>query len=83
MQQCAKTASAVGALGGRSSVKSCSRSSGVHCRRIGRLAPVLLHRFRSLLALNGRDDTHQICPLLKVNRPCHHAAMTSQFDRYC
>src|SRR5262245_50060154 len=25
-------------------------------------------------------DTHQICPLLKVNRPCHLAAVTSQFD---
>jgi hypothetical protein len=32
------------------------------------------------LALNGRGDTHQICPLLKVNRPCHLAAVTSQFD---
>jgi len=28
-----------------------------------------------LLALNGRGDTHQICPLLKVNRPCHPAAV--------
>ena len=33
----------------------------------------------SALALNGRADTHQICPLLKVNRPCHIAAVTSQF----
>jgi hypothetical protein len=32
------------------------------------------------LALKGRGDTHQICPLLKVNRPCHPAARTSQFD---
>src|SRR5262249_60404037 len=28
----------------------------------------------------GRGDTHQACPLLKVNRPCHLAAVTSQFD---
>jgi hypothetical protein len=34
----------------------------------------------SALALNGRGDTHQICPLLKVNRPYHLAAVTSQFD---
>jgi hypothetical protein len=32
-----------------------------------------------LLALNGRADTHQICPVLKVDRPCHRAAATSQF----
>jgi hypothetical protein len=32
------------------------------------------------VALNGRGDTHQICRLLKVNRPCHLAAVTSQFD---
>jgi hypothetical protein len=32
------------------------------------------------LALNGRAGTHQICPLLKVDRPCHRAAVTSQFD---
>jgi hypothetical protein len=32
------------------------------------------------MALNGRGDTHQICPLLKVNRPCNLAAVTSQFD---
>jgi hypothetical protein len=25
------------------------------------------------LALNGRADTHQICPVLKVDRPCHRA----------
>jgi hypothetical protein len=40
----------------------------------------LLHGTSRLLALNGRGDTHQICPLLKVNRPCHLAAVTSQFD---
>jgi hypothetical protein len=34
----------------------------------------------SVMALNGRGDTDQICPLLKVNRPCHLAAVTSQFD---
>jgi hypothetical protein len=34
----------------------------------------------SALALNGRAGTHQICPLMKVNRPCHRAAVTSQFD---
>jgi hypothetical protein len=33
-----------------------------------------------LLALNGRADTHQTCPVLKVDRPCHRAAVTSQFD---
>jgi uncharacterized protein with GYD domain len=32
------------------------------------------------MALNGRGDTHQICPLLKVNRPRHLAAATPQFD---
>jgi P-type E1-E2 ATPase len=37
----------------------------------------------AVAALNGRGNTHQICPLLKVNRPCHHAAVTSQFDRCC
>jgi hypothetical protein len=30
--------------------------------------------------LNGRGDTHQTCLLLKVNRPCYLAAVTSQFD---
>jgi len=29
--------------------------------------------------VNGRADTHQICPVLKVDRPCHRAAVTSQF----
>ena len=33
-----------------------------------------------LMALNGRADTHQICPVLKVDRPRHRAAVTSQFD---
>jgi hypothetical protein len=23
--------------------------------------------------VNGRADTHQICPVLKVDRPCHRA----------
>jgi hypothetical protein len=32
------------------------------------------------MALNGRGDTHQICPLLKVNRPCHLAAVTAHID---
>jgi hypothetical protein len=32
------------------------------------------------MALSGRGDTHQICPLLNVNRPCHLAAVTYQFD---
>jgi hypothetical protein len=32
------------------------------------------------LALNGRAGSHQICPLLKVDRPYHRAAVTSQFD---
>ena len=36
------------------------------------------------MALNGGVDSHQICPLLKVNRPCHEAAVTSQFDtQFC
>jgi len=29
--------------------------------------------------VNGRADTHQICLVLKVDRPCHRAAVTSQF----
>jgi hypothetical protein len=32
------------------------------------------------VALNGRAGSDQICPLLKVDRPCYRAAMTSQFD---
>jgi len=27
------------------------------------------------MALNGRADTHQTCPVLKVDRPCHRAAV--------
>jgi hypothetical protein len=29
---------------------------------------------------HGCADTHQICPVLKVDRPCHRAAVTSHFD---
>src|SRR5262249_32123948 len=32
------------------------------------------------LALNGRAGSHQICPLLKVDRPCRRAAVSSHFD---
>jgi len=32
------------------------------------------------MALNGRADAHQICPVLRVDRPCRRAAVTSQFD---
>ncbi len=32
------------------------------------------------MALSGCPGSHQKCPLLKVNRPCHRAAVTSQFD---
>jgi hypothetical protein len=32
------------------------------------------------MALNGRAAGRQICPLLKLDRPCHCAAVTSQFD---
>jgi hypothetical protein len=32
------------------------------------------------LALNGRADTHQTCPVLKVDRPCPRVAVRSQFD---
>ena len=39
-----------------------------------------MHRMSSEVALNGRADTHQICPMLKVDRPRHRAAVTSQFD---
>src|SRR5215831_20601276 len=41
---------------------------------------LLLRRICRLMARTGRGDTHQACPLLKVNRPCHLAAVTSQFD---
>jgi hypothetical protein len=34
------------------------------------------------VALNGRADTHQICPVLKVDRPHHRAAVTSHFGPY-
>jgi hypothetical protein len=34
-----------------------------------------------LVALNGRAGSHRLCPLLKVDRPCHRAAVTSYFDR--
>jgi hypothetical protein len=33
-----------------------------------------------VMALNGRLDTHQICPLSKVNRSCHRAAAKSHVD---
>src|SRR5262245_66229267 len=41
---------------------------------------LLLRRICRLMARTGRGDTHQACPLLKVNRPCHLAAVTSQID---
>jgi hypothetical protein len=47
---------------------------------IGRFGPAKSAEQCLHVALNGRGDTHQICPLLKVNRPCHLAAVTSQFD---
>jgi hypothetical protein len=31
-------------------------------------------------ALNGHAGSHQICPLLKVDRTCHRAAVTSHVD---
>jgi hypothetical protein len=33
-----------------------------------------------LMALNGRAGSQQICALLKVDRSCHRAVVTSQFD---
>ena len=44
----------------------------------GTQLPGRRRRYVPQLALNGRGDTHQRCPLLKVNRPCHLAAVTSQ-----
>src|SRR5437016_489325 len=32
--------------------------------------------FATESALNGRADSHHLCPLLKVDRPCHRAAAT-------
>ena len=32
------------------------------------------------MALNGHAGSHQICPLLKVDRTCHRAAVTSHVD---
>ena len=53
-------------------------------RAQGRVYGAPPRRSQSLIttpvALNRRGDTHQVCPLLKVNRPCHQAAVTSQFD---
>src|SRR5260370_14705103 len=39
--------------------------------------------FATQSALNGRPGSDQICPLLKVDRPCHSPAANSQFDRCC
>ena len=39
---------------------------------------MLLQREGPDLALNSRAGSHQICPLLKVDRPCRRAAATSQ-----
>jgi hypothetical protein len=50
-------------------------------RRGDRIECNLLHCICRVLALNGRAGSHQICPLLKVDRPCRRAAVTSQFDR--
>src|SRR5258706_4918034 len=33
-----------------------------------------------VMALNGRAGSHHICRLLKVDRPCHRAAVSSHFD---
>ena len=38
---------------------------------------------RPYMALNGRAGSQQVCPLLKVDRPCHCATVTSQFDLAC
>jgi hypothetical protein len=38
----------------------------------------LLHCMSPLMALNGRPGIDQICPLLKVDRPCHRVAGTCQ-----
>ena len=43
----------------------------------------LAGRLPHLLALNGRGDTHQICPLLKVDRTCHRATVTAHIDPAC
>jgi len=43
---------------------------------------MLLQREGPDLALNSRAGSHQICPLLKVDRPCRRAAVTSQFDPF-
>jgi hypothetical protein len=40
----------------------------------------LLQRISPLLALNGHAGSHQICPLLKVDRTCHRVAVTSHID---
>ena len=34
----------------------------------------------SALALNGHAGSHQICPLLKVDRTCHRATVTAHID---
>ena len=41
---------------------------------------MLLQREGPDLALNSRAGSHQICPLLKVDRPCRRAAATSQLS---
>src|SRR5262245_41769547 len=43
------------------------------CRMAQATAPILDSTVTAV-------DSHQICPLLKVKRPCHLADVTSQFD---
>jgi hypothetical protein len=38
------------------------------------------YRAHPRLCLNGHAGSHQKCPLLKVHRPCHRPAVTSQVD---
>jgi len=37
----------------------------------------LLQRMSPEVALNGHAGSHQICPLLKVDRTCHRATVTA------
>jgi len=55
-----------------STVTVASAFSGTPNRKRPLKAPVV--------ALNGSAGSQQVCPLLKVDRPCHRAAVTSQFD---
>jgi hypothetical protein len=59
-------------------------STGVLCRKASSsITRLFCGNCSQPLPGNGRCDTHQVCPLLKVNRPCHLAAVTSHFDPGC